>query len=53
MTVIAVVVAAGSGSRAGRRSTPKQYQTIAGRPVIWWTLKAFCEHPEDRSRCAR
>ncbi len=24
---------------------PKQYQLIGGKPVIWWTLRAFLEHP--------
>src|SRR5256885_7196288 len=45
MTAAAVIVAAGSGLRAGGER-PKQYQCIGGKPVIWWTLKAFCEHPE-------
>jgi 2-C-methyl-D-erythritol 4-phosphate cytidylyltransferase / 2-C-methyl-D-erythritol 2,4-cyclodiphosphate synthase len=44
MTVAAVIVAAGSGLRAGGER-PKQYQLIGGRPVLWWTLKAFCGHP--------
>jgi 2-C-methyl-D-erythritol 4-phosphate cytidylyltransferase/2-C-methyl-D-erythritol 2,4-cyclodiphosphate synthase len=51
MTVIAIVVAAGSGSRAGG-AQPKQYQTIAGKPVIHWTLKTFCEHPKIDRVCA-
>ncbi|MBC8037430.1 MAG: bifunctional 2-C-methyl-D-erythritol 4-phosphate cytidylyltransferase/2-C-methyl-D-erythritol 2,4-cyclodiphosphate synthase [Rhizobiales bacterium] len=44
MTVAAVIVAGGSGLRAGGE-IPKQYQLIGGRPVLWWTLKAFAEHP--------
>src|SRR5262245_26897736 len=44
MTVAAVIVAAGAGLRAGGER-PEQYQNIAGKPVIWWALKAFCEHP--------
>ena len=44
MTVAAVIVAGGSGLRAGGEK-PKQYQLIGGRPVIWWTLKAFLDHP--------
>jgi len=44
MTVAAVIVAAGSGLRAGGEK-PKQYQEIGGKPVIWWTLKAFLDHP--------
>lgn len=44
MTVAAVIVAGGYGLRAGG-GMPKQYQVIGGKPVIWWTLKAFAEHP--------
>src|SRR5688572_7946725 len=44
MKIGAVVVAAGTGSRAGGEK-PKQYQTIGGRPVVWWALKSFCDHP--------
>jgi 2-C-methyl-D-erythritol 4-phosphate cytidylyltransferase/2-C-methyl-D-erythritol 2,4-cyclodiphosphate synthase len=44
MTVAAVIVAGGSGLRAGGER-PKQYQMIGGRPVIWWTIKAFLDHP--------
>jgi 2-C-methyl-D-erythritol 4-phosphate cytidylyltransferase/2-C-methyl-D-erythritol 2,4-cyclodiphosphate synthase len=44
MTVAAVIVAGGSGLRAGGES-PKQYQMIGGKPVIWWTLQAFANHP--------
>ena len=45
MTVAAVIVAGGSGLRAGGE-IPKQYQLIGGKPVIWWTLKAFAQHPD-------
>lgn len=44
MTVAAVIVAGGSGLRAGGER-PKQYQLIGGRPVIWWTCRAFLQHP--------
>ena len=44
MSIAAVIVAGGSGFRAGGE-LPKQYQLIGGRPVIWWTLKAFADHP--------
>jgi 2-C-methyl-D-erythritol 4-phosphate cytidylyltransferase/2-C-methyl-D-erythritol 2,4-cyclodiphosphate synthase len=44
MTVAAVIVAGGSGLRAGGEK-PKQYQLIGGKPVIWWTCKAFLDHP--------
>lgn len=43
--IAAVIVAAGTGSRAGGE-LPKQYQLIGGRPVIWWTVKAFLDHPD-------
>jgi 2-C-methyl-D-erythritol 4-phosphate cytidylyltransferase / 2-C-methyl-D-erythritol 2,4-cyclodiphosphate synthase len=44
MSVAVVIVAGGAGFRAGGE-LPKQYQLIGGRPVIWWTLKAFAGHP--------
>ena len=44
MKIGAVVVAAGTGSRAGGER-PKQYQIVGGRPVVWWALKSFCDHP--------
>lgn len=44
MTVAAVIVAGGNGLRAGG-GKPKQYQLIGGKPVIWWTLKSFFDHP--------
>lgn len=37
---VAVVLAAGSGKRMGS-STKKQYMVIGGRPVIYYSLKAF------------
>ncbi len=36
----AVIPCAGSGSRAGQEG-PKQYQTVAGRPMVLHTLAAF------------
>jgi 2-C-methyl-D-erythritol 4-phosphate cytidylyltransferase/2-C-methyl-D-erythritol 2,4-cyclodiphosphate synthase len=44
MTVAAVIVAGGIGLRAGGEK-PKQYHIIGGKPVIWWTLRAFASHP--------
>ncbi len=44
MTVAAVIVAGGSGLRAGGEK-PKQYQYIGGKPVIRWTLESFLSHP--------
>jgi 2-C-methyl-D-erythritol 4-phosphate cytidylyltransferase/2-C-methyl-D-erythritol 2,4-cyclodiphosphate synthase len=57
MTTAAVIVAAGRGSRAGG-DRPKQWQMLAGRPVLAHTLQAFrgrvdrlvlVIHPDDRS----
>nr|WP_236901277.1 2-C-methyl-D-erythritol 4-phosphate cytidylyltransferase [Cupriavidus necator] len=36
----ALIPCAGTGSRAGG-AVPKQYQTVAGRPMIWYALAAF------------
>ncbi|CAG9171908.1 2-C-methyl-D-erythritol 4-phosphate cytidylyltransferase [Cupriavidus respiraculi] len=36
----ALIPCAGTGSRAGG-PLPKQYQTVAGRPMIWYALAAF------------
>jgi 2-C-methyl-D-erythritol 4-phosphate cytidylyltransferase / 2-C-methyl-D-erythritol 2,4-cyclodiphosphate synthase len=44
MSVVAVIVAGGSGLRAGG-ALPKQYQLVGGKPVIRWTLEAFLSHP--------
>ena len=41
----AIIVAAGRGLRAGAGG-PKQYRTLAGRPVIARALKPFCTHPD-------
>ncbi len=42
--ITALIVAAGRGSRMGE-STPKQYLTIAGKPVLRHTIDAFLSHP--------
>jgi 2-C-methyl-D-erythritol 4-phosphate cytidylyltransferase/2-C-methyl-D-erythritol 2,4-cyclodiphosphate synthase len=59
--VAALIVAAGRGTRmAGRQYVPKQYQILAGRPVLAWVVDAFARHagihaiqvvihPDDRS----
>jgi 2-C-methyl-D-erythritol 4-phosphate cytidylyltransferase/2-C-methyl-D-erythritol 2,4-cyclodiphosphate synthase len=44
METIAIVVAAGRGSRAGE-GLPKQYRTLAGRTVLGRTLETFATHP--------
>lgn len=41
-SVIALIVAAGGGSRFGG---PKQYALLAGKPVIRHTIEAFLAHP--------
>lgn len=38
MTFVAVIVAAGSGNRAGG---PKQWRPLGGRPVARWALEAM------------
>jgi len=37
-----VVVAAGSGQRFG---SPKQFRSLAGRPLLQWSVDAFLAHP--------
>jgi 2-C-methyl-D-erythritol 4-phosphate cytidylyltransferase len=62
MSTAAIVVAAGRGQRAGGEA-PKQWQVIAGKPVIAHTLDAFDTsphidrivvvlHPDDQARGA-
>ncbi len=41
---IALVVAAGSGTRAGGHR-PKQYVEVAGRPLLCYSLQALLAHP--------
>ncbi|AZL57684.1 bifunctional 2-C-methyl-D-erythritol 4-phosphate cytidylyltransferase/2-C-methyl-D-erythritol 2,4-cyclodiphosphate synthase [Tabrizicola piscis] len=56
MDTAIVIVAAGRGSRMGGE-VPKQWQMLAGRPVLAHVLDAFADlpvvlviHPEDRAR---
>jgi 2-C-methyl-D-erythritol 4-phosphate cytidylyltransferase/2-C-methyl-D-erythritol 2,4-cyclodiphosphate synthase len=44
MTTAAIIVAAGRGTRAGG-DLPKQWQPLAGRPVVAHTLAVFAAHP--------
>ena len=44
MTVTALIVAAGSGSRMGG-DTPKQYRPIAGKAVLAHSVDALASHP--------
>lgn len=46
MRKYAIIVAGGEGTRAGG-ALPKQFQDISGRPMLWWTMKAFAD--EDPS----
>ncbi|WP_411817904.1 bifunctional 2-C-methyl-D-erythritol 4-phosphate cytidylyltransferase/2-C-methyl-D-erythritol 2,4-cyclodiphosphate synthase [Hyphococcus sp. DH-69] len=45
VNTIAVIVAAGRGTRAGAGG-PKQYRDLAGRAVIAWTAEAFLSHSD-------
>jgi 2-C-methyl-D-erythritol 4-phosphate cytidylyltransferase / 2-C-methyl-D-erythritol 2,4-cyclodiphosphate synthase len=58
MSTAAIIVAAGRGLRAGGQ-VPKQWQMLAGRPVVAHALAAFegmtrvlVIHPDDRARAA-
>ena len=60
MTVAAIIVAAGRGTRAGG-AVPKQWQLLAGQPVVAHSVAAFADlaelvilvvHPDDRTRAA-
>jgi len=44
MSVAALIVAAGRGSRAGE-GIPKQYRSLSGKPVLALSLEAFLRHP--------
>ncbi len=56
MSIAVIIVAAGRGTRAGG-DLPKQWQDLAGKPVLAHTLAAFAGysrvlviHPDDRDR---
>lgn len=62
MTTAAIIVAAGRGLRAGG-DVPKQWQMLAGKPVLAHTIAAFAQtpgidrlllviHPDDANRAA-
>jgi 2-C-methyl-D-erythritol 4-phosphate cytidylyltransferase len=42
----AIIVAGGSGIRMGG-DVPKQFQLLKGKPVLWYTLKAFTDAYDD------
>lgn len=44
MSVVALIVAAGRGSRAGE-GVPKQYRSLNGRTILERTLDCFLTHP--------
>ena len=48
MAVTALIVAAGLGTRVGG-AIPKQFRTIAGKPVLRWAAEALGRHPSVRS----
>jgi len=48
MRVTAIIVAAGRGTRVGG-DRPKQYQDLAGKPVLARTINAFVTHPRVNS----
>lgn len=41
----ALIPAAGSGSRMGTE-TPKQYQQLAGKPLLYHAVSRLCAHPD-------
>ena len=44
METVAVILAAGSGSRTGL-STPKQFLPLGGKTVLEHSVQTFCNHP--------
>lgn len=48
MEKYAVILAGGEGRRAGG-SVPKQFRMLSGRPMVWWSARAFLDaFPEIR-----
>jgi 2-C-methyl-D-erythritol 4-phosphate cytidylyltransferase/2-C-methyl-D-erythritol 2,4-cyclodiphosphate synthase len=45
--IFALIVAAGTGSRAGG-AVPKQYQPIGGKPLLRYSAEALCARPAIR-----
>ncbi len=50
MDCVALVVAAGRGSRAGG-AVPKQYRRLGAWPVLRWSLMRFLNHPRVDGVC--
>src|SRR5260221_7287822 len=42
----AIIVAAGTGTRMGGE-LPKQFQLLKGKPVLWYSVKAFTDSYDD------
>ncbi|MBT3168432.1 MAG: 2-C-methyl-D-erythritol 4-phosphate cytidylyltransferase [Candidatus Cloacimonetes bacterium] len=45
MKNIAIITAGGNGSRL-QNKTKKQFLEISGKPLIFWTIEVFVNHPE-------
>ena len=43
-TTVALIVAAGSGSRVGG-AQPKQFRTVRGKPMLWHSYATLAAHP--------
>ncbi len=48
---IAIIVAGGAGKRFGSE-TPKQFLELNGKPLLWWTLRAFEQADSIDAICA-
>lgn len=42
----AIILAGGEGKRAGGK-IPKQFHELCGRPMVWWSMKAFHDADPD------
>lgn len=49
LTTTVIIPAAGRGRRFAQDSTPKQYQLLQGRPILWHTLRCFQDNPSVQS----
>src|SRR4029079_10343974 len=48
MTTTALIVAAGTGERAGG-GMPKQFRLLGGKPVLRWAVESLVGHPAVQS----
>ena len=47
MSVVALIVAAGRGTRAAKAgAAPKQYRALGGMPMVAHSIGTFAEHPD-------